>query len=262
MIKRKHELLVLGTCAALALVWAIRGDYLPHLEPQTDWLISISSLLTVASFSVRGMLALRTLAVVSQVFSIPYFLLQATPLWTPVGWTGLFMVINLYHIANILLERRPVKLAPDEERLYHLAFGNFERREFLRLLKVGKWQTADRDDVIFSEGDFIGRVVVPITGSVSAIIAGQKIAEFTPGELIGAAIVLTNQCSGFDARFSATSRYMVWSKPDIEKVIGKHPDLSSKLADAFNRHLVNQINKLALDHLGSALVSNRQPTQT
>jgi putative transposase len=32
------------------------------------------------------------------VVSFPYFMLQPTPLWTPVGWTALFMAINLYHI--------------------------------------------------------------------------------------------------------------------------------------------------------------------
>jgi hypothetical protein len=59
---------------------------------QADYLISLSSLLTVASFSVRAMLPLRALAVASQLFAIPYFMLQPTPLWTPVGWTVLFDV--------------------------------------------------------------------------------------------------------------------------------------------------------------------------
>lgn len=89
MMKRKLELLILGTCAVLGVVWAFTTDYFAHLDFELNWLINISSLLTVASFSVRAMLPLRSLAVASQAFAIPYFMLQPTPLWTPVGWTAL-----------------------------------------------------------------------------------------------------------------------------------------------------------------------------
>jgi CRP-like cAMP-binding protein len=116
--------------------------------------------------------------------------------------------------------------------------------------------------VIFSEGEFIPQIVVPISGSVSALVGGREIGTFDPGELIGSAIVLTSQCSAFEAKFTATSRYMCWSKSNIDKFIEKNPDLSPKLNDVFNRHLVYQINKLALHHMGSALMGNIQPAQT
>jgi CRP-like cAMP-binding protein len=257
MIKQKLELLVLGCCAVLGLIWAITTDYFPHLQFQLDWLIDISSLLAVASFSVSGMLPLRILAVSSQGVAIPYFILQSTSLWTPAGWTALFMVINLYHITRILLERRPVKFPPDEEQLYDLAFTNFDPREFRKLLKVGKWKTACQGDRIFSEGDFITQIVVPISGSVSAVIGGRKIGTLGPGELIGAAIVLTNQRSAFfEATFTEDCRYMCWSKSDLERFIEKNPGLSRKFNDVVNRHLVNQINKLTFELIGGTRMLN------
>lgn len=262
MSKGKLELLVLGSCAVLGLVWAVTTDYFPHFELELNWLINTSSLLTVASFSVSGMLSLRMLAVGSQAFAIPYFMLQTTPMWTPVGWTALFMAINLYHITRIFLERRPVKFPPDEQRLYDLAFRNFEPREFLKLLKVGKWETARQGDRIFSEGDFITQVVVPISGSTSAAQGGRKVATLGPGELIGAGIALRNQCSAFEAKFTEDSRYMCWLKSDIDKFIEKNPGLSRKFNDIVNRYLVDQINKLALNLAGSARTDDIQPAQT
>ena len=256
MNQRQLELLVLGSCSVLGIIWAVSTDYFPHFDLDLNWLINVSSLLTVASFSVREMLALRLLAVGSQVFAIPYFLLQATPMWTPVGWTALFMAINLYHILRILLERRPVRFLPDEQRLYDLAFRKFEPREFRKLLKVGKWQTARKHDYIFRVGDTITQIVVPIRGSVSAVMGGRKIASFSPGELVGAAIVLTNQRSAFEARFAEDSSYMCWSKSNLDKFFEKNPDLSQKFNDVSNRHLVNQINKLALYHIGSPVMGN------
>ena len=55
---------------------------------------------------------------------------------------------------------------------------------------------------------------------------------------------------------------MCWSKSDIDTFLEKHPDLSGKFNDVVNRHLVEQINKLALILTGSALVGNRQPART
>lgn len=92
------------------------------------------------------MLPLRVLAVTLQIVAVPYYLMQPTPLWTPVGWTGLFLPINLSHITRILLARQPVMSTTDEQRLYDLAFKSFQPRDFLRLVKLGGWKTAKQGD--------------------------------------------------------------------------------------------------------------------
>ena len=262
MNKPKPALLVPGICIVLGIVWAVSTDHFPELEFKLDWLIDISSLLAVVSFSVRDMLPLRLLATISQGFSIPYFMLQSTPLWTPIGWTALFMAINLYHITRILLERRPVKFLPDEQRLYELAFSNYRPREFLKLLKIGKWETGRPDERIFGEGDTITKIVVSVSGSVSATHGGREIATLGPGELIGAAIVLNNWRSEFEARFTRDSRYMCWLKSDLDSFHEKNPALAGKFKDVANRYLVNQINKLALSYTGKVPVGNSQPVST
>ena len=246
MMKRKLELLILGTGAVLGVIWAFTTDYFAHLDFELNWLINVSSLLTVASFSVRAMLPLRSLAVASQVFAIPYFMLQPVPLWTPVGWTALFMAINLYHIMRILLERRPVKFTPDEQRIYGLAFSNFAPRDFLKLLKLGKWMTAAPGEQILRQGVAITQIIVPISGSVAAGQGGKRVDTLGHGELIGAGIALSGQSSAFDAEFIEDSRYMCWSKPDIDRFLDRNPELTRSFNDIVNRYLVAQINKLAL----------------
>jgi len=244
MINRKIELMFLGICAALGIFWATTTDYFSHLQFSLNWLINVSSLLTVASFSAKGMLSLRLLAVASSVFAIPYFMLQPTPLWTPVGWTALFMTINLYHITRILLERRPVKLSDDEQRLYDLAFQNFQPREFLKLMKFGKWETARQGDRVLDEGEIVTQITVPISGSVAVKREGKEVAIMGPGELIGAAIALKGHTSYYDAQFVEGGRYMSWQKSDIDRFKEKNPGLSTKVNDVVNRYLVAQINKL------------------
>lgn len=246
-MSRNSEYLLLGACAVLGLVWAIKTQHFPDLGFKLDYLIDLSSLLTVASFSVRAILPLRALAVASQVFAIPYFIFQATPLWTPVGWTVLFLAINLYHIMRILLERRPVRFTADERQLYELTFQNFEPRDFRELLKLGKWKTAERGDNLLTRGQSIVEFVVPISGTVSASLDKKGVSQLQPGELIGAGIALTGQASPFNADFTEDARYMSWSVTDVHQFLDENPDLAVKFNDLINRYLVAQINKLALD---------------
>ena len=245
-MKRKPEILLLSAAGLLGLVWAITTNHFPAPGFKLDYLIDLSSLLTVASFSVMAMLPLRALAVASQIFAIPYFMLQPTPLWTPVGWTGLFLAINIYHITRILLDRRPVKFTADEQQLYDLTFPNFEPRDFLKLLSLGEWKTAKQGDNIMTRGQPIAQIAVPISGTVAASQDEKEVTQFHPGEMIGAGIALTGQASAFNADFAEDSRYMSWNVTDVHRFLDKNPDLAIKFDDVLNRYLVAQINKLAL----------------
>jgi CRP-like cAMP-binding protein len=250
-INRKLEIAVLSVCGLLGLVWAVTTRHFPAHGASLDYLIDLSSLLTVASFSVRGMLPLRMLAVASQIIAIPYFVLQAAPLWTPAAWTVLFLAINLYHVTRILLERRPVKFTSEEQRLYDLTFQTLEPRDFLKLVKFGEWKTAGQGDKFLTRGEPITHIAVPITGAVTAGQGDAVVAQLEPGELIGAGIGLTTQPSSFDAAFAEESHYMCWPVTDIQNFLVNNPELEAKFSDIVNRYLVAQINKLSL-YLGSS----------
>jgi CRP-like cAMP-binding protein len=245
-INKRTESLIFGGVALAALIWALTTKHFGGLEFKLDYLIDLSSLFTVASFSARGMLPLRLLAVASSVAAIPYFMLQPTPLWTPVGWTALFMLINLYHIVRILLERRGVRLTADEQRLYDLTFSRLAPREFLRLTKLREWRTAARGETIFEQGQKIERLIIPLSGAVAASQDGRTIGHLQPGELIGEGIALTGQASLYRAEFAEDARYILWPVEAINRFRTQNPDLRIKINDIINHQLVAQINKLAL----------------
>jgi CRP-like cAMP-binding protein len=245
-IKHKLEIVLLSAGGLLGLVWAATTSHFPADWFTLDYLIDLSSLLTVASFSVRGMLRLRLLAVASQIIAIPYFVFQAAPLWTPVGWTVLFLAINLYHITLILLERRPIKFTAEEQRLYDLSFQTLEPREFIQLVKFGEWKTAVQGDKFLTRGEPITHIAVPITGTLTTRQGEEAVGQLGPGELIGAGIGLTGQPAAFDAEFAEDAHYMCWPVTDIQTFLGNNPELANKFNDVVNRYLVAQINKLSL----------------
>src|SRR5213076_1953882 len=98
-----------------------------------DYLVHFSNILMLLSYSVRDILWLRWFAVGAALTNIPYFLLQGTVLWPPILWAAVFTTINLYQIARLYLERRPVVLSQDEQKLYDLGFRSLRPREFVSL---------------------------------------------------------------------------------------------------------------------------------
>src|SRR5215472_9905374 len=107
-----------------------------NIQP-IDYLVHFSNILLLVSYSVRDMLWLRWFAVAAALINMPYFLLQPTVLWPPILWALVFTAINLYQITRIYLERRPVVLSADEQRLYDLGFRSLRPRDFLSLTLVG-----------------------------------------------------------------------------------------------------------------------------
>ena len=105
-----------------------------------EYLVHFSNVLMLVSYSVRDILWLRWFAVAAALTNMPYFLLQREILWPPVLWAGVFTAINVYQIARIYLERRPVVLSDDEQRLYELAFHSMRPRDFVSLLLAGEWR--------------------------------------------------------------------------------------------------------------------------
>ena len=87
---------------------------------QFELLIHAANVLYLFAFMVRDILWLRILTVVAAAFLIPYFYYRPEPLLAPIYWNLAFTVLNIFWIVRLLLERRPVKLSEEEQRLCEL----------------------------------------------------------------------------------------------------------------------------------------------
>src|SRR5882672_12650482 len=117
-----------------------------------DYFIHAANILLLAAYSVRDILWLRLLAVASSLAAMPYFLLQPTPLWAAFGWSVLFTGINIFQSWRLLLERRPVRLTPEEEEVRRLVFRDLSPRKVLQLLSIGSWATSGPGERLIEHG--------------------------------------------------------------------------------------------------------------
>jgi hypothetical protein len=209
-----------------------------------DYLVHFSNILLLVSYSVRDILWLRWFAVAAALTNIPYFLVQGTVLWPPVLWALVFTSMNLYQIARIYLERRPVVLSADEQTLYDLAFRSLRPREFVSLALAGEWRSAEAGERIVTEGQPASHLCILITGSADVRKRGESIGTMRPGQIVGTALAFTGAPSPVDMALTGPARYMRWSLPSLRTFMDKRPDLRTTLQGLVNRDLAGKVEGL------------------
>jgi hypothetical protein len=214
-----------------------------NIQP-ADYLVHFSNVLLLVAYSVRDILWLRWFAVAAALTNIPYFLIQGTVLWPPVLWALVFTAINLFQITRIYLERRPVVLSVDEQKLYDLSFRSLRPREFVSLSLVGEWKSAEVGARVVTEGEAVSDLCILITGSAAVHKQGERIGVLSPGHIIGTALAITGDPSPVDITFTEPARYMRWPLPSLRRFIDKRPDLRSALQGLVNRDLAGKLGKL------------------
>lgn len=96
--------------------------------------IHVSNLFYLASFLGRDMLWLRILTVCGLVLGVIFFSCQTTPLYGPIAWQTVFIIINLYQIRRLVIDRRQTRLNERQAQIAQAAFEESSREELLNLL--------------------------------------------------------------------------------------------------------------------------------
>ena len=206
-----------------------------------DYLVHFSNLLMLVSYSVRDILWLRWFAVAAAVTVIPYYLMQADILWPPVLWGSVFAVINIYQILRLYMERRPVVLSPDEQKLYDLAFRSLRPREFVSLTLVGRWRNAVAGERVLTAGAPATSICIAVSGAVDVHKGDLRLDTLKPGTLIGTALALTGDASPVDAWFSEPARLICWPLADLRRYIDKRPELRESLQRLVNKDFARKL---------------------
>ena len=209
----------------------------------TDYLVHFSNILLLVAYSVRDILWLRWFAVAAALTNIPYFLVQTDVLWPPVLWASVFTAINLFQIARIYRERRPVVLSADQQSLYDLAFRSLRPREFLSLALVGEWCDAEAGERLLTAGEPAASICIAIAGQVDVYRGETSVGRLEPGHLVGTALVLTGSPSPVDARFVGPGRYIRWSTQTLRVFLDKRPDLREALQRVTSRDLAAKLER-------------------
>jgi Popeye protein conserved region len=201
----------------------------------------LANVLYVVSYLVTDILWLRVLAVAGGLSSLTWTLTAPTPSATFIGWTLVYNTINVVQIARLWQERRPVRLEAAAQSLYAAAFRTLTPREFQRLLAAGRWQESPAKTVLIEQGTSPGRMLVLAAGRAAVKANGREIATLGPGQFAGEMSYLTGSRTTAAVETVEPARFVSWATPDLERLLGRHPELRTALQLVLGRDLATKL---------------------
>jgi hypothetical protein len=200
--------------------------------------------LMIVAYTVRDVLWLRLFAVASSLISLPYFLLQPSPQWEPVAWSAVFATINLVQSWRLILERRPVKLTPEEEDLRRLAFPELSPRKLLRLLDIGSWNTVESGTCLIEMGAVCEVISLIVRGKAKVTRDGQPLGELGPGEIAGTALFLNGGAADVEAVTVEQVRSVSWERGSLQRYLDADPETRTIFQRCLVRDLADKVVRM------------------
>jgi hypothetical protein len=210
-----------------------------------DYFIHGANVLLLLAYSVRDILWLRLFALASSLIAMPYFVFQATPLWAPLSWSALFAAINLFQSWRLFVERRPVKLTPEEEDVRRLVFQDLAPRKVLQVLSIGSWITAERGERLIEHGKCVEGISLVVRGKVRVTRDERVLGDLVAGNLVGSALLLSGVPADVDAVAVEPVRAVRWEVGTLERYLNAHSETRIIMQQHLARDLAGKMDVLS-----------------
>ena len=184
-----------------------------------SYFLHAANILLLVAYSVRDILWLRLFAVAASLISLPYFVLQPEPLWAPIIWSSVFAAINSFQSWRLFLERRPVKLTPEEEEIRRLVFPDLPSRKVLQILSIGAWKTEEIGERMLERGKSVEAISVIVRGKVRVTRDDRVFGELVVGDIVGSALLLSGVAADVGAVVVEPVRCMRWEVEPLERYL-------------------------------------------
>jgi hypothetical protein len=199
-----------------------------------------------ASFLVKDILWLRLISIVANGTIATFnYIVPQEPLWVVIGWSLLFVFINIVQILLAYRERQGVRFNEEEQELYDTLFLAFSPVEFLKLLRVGQWKTVDQEQVLIKAGETVTQLMLVYNGSVTIVQNGEFVAHAKDGAFLGEMGYLTDRPASATVTTNAPTRYLEWPTNQLKALLARNPSMAVALQTVFNQGLIQKIHTQA-----------------
>ena len=196
------------------------------------------------SFLVKDILWLRIVSILASLFSVFYnWVIPVEPMWIPIGWNFVFVGLNLYHIAVIIYEKRPIKMAPKDKELYEPLFKDLSPVEYLKISKVAQWKTFKSGETIIRQEHLVPDLILIYNGTVDVVVENKKVAELKDGQFVGEMSFLTEKTATATCIVKHNTECLVWKQPEFKELLKRNPSLYYTIQSLLSNQLVSYSNK-------------------
>ena len=196
------------------------------------------------SFLVKDILWLRLVSILASSFSVFYnWVIPAEPMWLAINWNFVFISLNLYHIAVLIYEKRPIKMAPKDKELYETLFKDLSPVEYLKITKIANWKKFKAGDTLIREAHLVTDLILIYNGTVDVMANGKKVAQLKDGQFVGEMSFLTEKSATATCVIKHDTECILWKQPEFKELLKRNPSLYYTIQGLLSNQLISYSNK-------------------
>jgi hypothetical protein len=205
-------------------------------------------LMIVSGFLMTDMLQLRVVLAAGYSFLVVFHAHHPRPLRIPLGWSGMFVLVNASAAALLLMDRyAPGELTEADEALYENSFKDaLTKGQFYQLLKLAQRQTVPSGTVLSEEGKPCDKLYFIEHGSAKLFHQGTRTAVIEQGGFVndvafsrGLSIGAYGTAVTDDG--DTTVSLLIWDAPTLKEYLRKRPDMDRNMKYLLSDHLVKSL---------------------
>ena len=189
-------------------------------------IVNIAYLLTFTALAVREIYWLRIILTLSQLGQLSHAYMNVD--YSKGVWTCIFIIINIYQIVMIYLNRRELVIPEEIRDLYENIFHTQSNREFLNFWDAGKVCQIEKETLI-KTGDMQADLMLILNGKADVVRDGKKITTLERGQFIAEISYITNNQVSADVIAHDELLFYTWNRDTLEKLRQSNPVIMGKL---------------------------------
>lgn len=222
---------------------------------------NLSSFLVLAAYTMTDMFALRVVSLVATSLALLFQYYRKIPLWIPIRWNIVLVLINATMVTKLHLERqRAHAMTPAMQELYekgHFKQRGFSKVEFLRLYEMARVVELPPGTILVKEGHAKHSLHFLLEGSVDVMKNGQKLAQLEQYKFIGeisllGQMLLNHMDTGASADVvvnrSKPAKFLEWNFDELIPYLQEDRQVWNALASYLNYDLTSKLLRDGVIH--------------
>jgi CRP-like cAMP-binding protein len=192
--------------------------------------------LLITSMLMTRMTWLRVLAIGSGILEALYYIVWLND---PVGafWETMFVLTNVAQLAIMIYANSMARFTPDERAFYDMAVPGLDPADARRLIKSGRWATAEPGMALAKEGEVVPDLAFIASGEVAITVSGQTVGECGPGSFVGEISFTTGGPATATAVARSPVRYLAFRRDLLTKLVHGNSEIGRAMELAFRHGL-------------------------
>lgn len=209
-----------------------------------DILGNLVYILDCLSFSMRNILYLRLLAILSAAVGVSYYYFQIIPLWINISWNSMYICINSVQVFLLYREKRPI--------FFHSEWDNWLYRDIFKILSPGEYRKLRNlvtkihlkpDEIFIHEGEQVDSLSIVYSGILEVLVNNVSLALCKQGDFLGEMSFLSGKPASATIRAVSDSICIIVKKTELQKLLNRYPHINDKLNIIFGTNLASKLTR-------------------